>query len=71
MAEIKVPKSHSEKLDERALKMQADYLRLLSQGGGIWQVKKALAKKYKVCMVTVYSTLKRAEELNATTSAEG
>lgn len=71
MAEIRVPKSHSEKLDERALKMQAEYLRLLAQGRGAWQSKKALVKKYKVSMNTVYNALKRAEELNATTSAEG
>ena len=71
MAEIRVPKSYSEKLDERALKMQADYLRLLNQGRGAWQSKKALVKKYKVSMKTVYNALERAEELNATTSAEG
>ena len=71
MAEIRVPKSHSEKLDERALKMQAEYLRLLAQGRGAWQSKKALIKKYKVSMNTVYNALKRAEELNTTTSAEG
>ncbi|WP_455515720.1 hypothetical protein [Porphyromonas sp.] len=71
MAEIRVPKSQAEKLDARALKMQGDYLRLLAQGMGIWQVKKALTKKYKVSMVTVYNTLKRAERLTTTTPTEG
>lgn len=71
MAEIRVPKSHSEKLDERALKIQAEYQRLLAQGRGAWQSKKALVKKYKVSMNTVYNALERAEKLNATTSAEG
>jgi len=71
MAEIRVPKSHSEKLDERALKIQAEYQRLLAQGRGAWQSKKALVKKYKVSMNTVYNALERAEKLNTTTSAEG
>ncbi len=71
MAEIRVPKSHSEKLDERALKIQAEYKRLLAQGRGAWQSKKALVKKYKVSMNTVYNALERAEKLNTTTSAEG
>lgn len=71
MAEIRVPKSHSEKLDERALRIQAEYQRLLAQGRGAWQSKKALVKKYKVSMNTVYNALERAEKLNTTTSAEG
>ena len=71
MTEIRVPKSHSEKLDERALKIQAEYQRLLAQGRGAWQSKKALVKKYKVSMNTVYNALERAEKLNTTTSAEG
>lgn len=71
MAKIRVPKSHSEKLDERALKIQAEYQRLLAQGRGAWQSKKALVKKYKVSMNTVYNALERAEKLNTTTSAEG
>jgi hypothetical protein len=71
MAEIRVPKSHSEKLDERALKIQAEYQRLLAQGRGAWQSKKALVKKYKVSMNTVYNALERAEKLNTTTSSEG
>ena len=71
MAEIRVPKSHSEKLDERALKIQAEYQRLLAQGRGAWQSKKALVKKYKVSMNTVYNALERAENLNTTTSSEG
>ena len=70
MAEIRVPKSHAEKLDVRALKMQADYLRLLEQVRGAWQSKKALGK-YKVSMNTVYNALERAEKLVSTTSAEG
>lgn len=71
MAEIRVPKSHAEKLDARAMKMQADYMRLLEQGRGAWQSKKALVKKYKVSMNTVYNALERAEKLVSTTSAEG
>ena len=51
--------------------MQAEYLRLLAQGRGAWQSKKALVKKYKVSMNTVYNALERAEKLNTTTSAEG
>ena len=51
--------------------MQADYLRLLEQGRGPWQSKKALVKKYKVSMNTVYNALERAEKLVSTTSAEG
>ena len=73
MAEIRVPKSHAEKLDARALK-NAGRLPATpwSKGrGGAWQSKKALVKKYKVSMNTVYNALERAEKLVSTTSAEG
>ena len=71
MAEIRVPKSHAEKLDARALKMRDEYLRLLAQGRGAWQSKKALIKKYKVSMNTVYNALERAERLTNATPTEG
>lgn len=64
MAEIKVPKSHAEKLDARALKLQQDYQQLRETGKGAWQSKKALSRKYKVAMSTVYEMLKRAERLS-------
>ncbi len=64
MAEIKVPKSHAEKLDARALKLQSDYLQLIEAGKGAWQSKQAMRKKYKVAMSTVYEMLKRAERLS-------
>lgn len=64
MAEIKVPKSHAEKLDARALKLQQDYQQLRGTGKGAWQSKQALRKKYKIAMSTVYEALKRAERLS-------
>ena len=64
MAEIKVPKSHAEKLDARALKLRKDYEQLMEAGKGAWQSKQALRKKYKIAMSTVYEALKRAERLS-------
>lgn len=68
MAGIKVPKSRFDKLDERALKLQADYLSLLAEGNGPWQSKKAMMRKYKIGMTSVYNYLQRAERLTSTSS---
>ena len=68
MAGMKVPKSRFDKLDERALKLQADYLSLLADGKGHWQSKKAMMRKYKIGMTTVYNYLQRAERLTSTSS---
>lgn len=70
MAGLKVPKSRWDKLDERALKIQADYQSLLADGKGPWQSKKALMRKYKIGMTTVYNYLYRAERLTSA-SPEG
>lgn len=63
MAELKVPKSRQDKSREKALKVYEDYQRLLSEGNEPWQSKKAIVKKYKIAMTTVYNRLKLAEEL--------
>ena len=68
MAGIKVPKSRFDKLDERALKLQADYLSLLADGKGPWQSKKAMMRNYKIGMTSVYNYLQRAERLTSTSS---
>ena len=65
MAGLKVPKSRWEKLDERALKIQADYQSLLDDGKGPWQSKKAIMRKYKIGMTSVYNYLNRAERLTS------
>lgn len=65
MAGLKVPKSRWEKLDERALKIQADYQSLIDDGKGPWQSKKAIMRKYKIGMTSVYNYLNRAERLTS------
>lgn len=65
MAGLKVPKSRWEKLDEKALKIQADYQSLLDDGKGPWQSKKAIMRKYKIGMTSVYNYLNRAERLTS------
>lgn len=65
MAELRVPDSQSERRDKKALKAYALYLKSIEEGKSPWLTKKALAKRFDVCVGTMNNWVHRAEKLTA------